>query len=585
MARLQEATAALSSALTAEEVAEAILGHAYELTGAMACVAYHLPREGEELVLIGSRGLPGEVLERLRRLSLDTPLPLSDAVREQRPFWISGQEELLKRYPNLPSEAVHVVGLRAVAALPLVVGVRTLGGLALGFGAPRAFEKEEREFLQTLARLMAQALERVRLFAAEVSARRRAEALQERASFLAEASQLLARSLDYQATLHTVGSLAVPQIADWFAVELLTEDGSVELVAVTHSDPKKVELARELRRRYPPSPGDAHGVMYVVRTGLPDLMSDLSEEILIASARDEGELSLLRALAFRSYMVVPLIARERALGALTFVTGESARRYGREDLYFAEELARVAALAIDNARLYTEAREAARARDDFLLLASHELNTPLTPLLLTLERLERQAQSTPAFPASAARTIQTATEQMGRVSRAAGYLCDVAQLISGKLELSPEMVDLGEVVREVVLGQREQLSHVGCEVRLDLTPGLVGRWDRGRLVQITNHLLSNAARYGAGAPIEVKVRKEDGVATLSIRDHGVGIPPEGRARVFERFERLVSAQQYAGFGLGLWITRQLVLALGGSIELVSAAGEGATFIVTLPSMP
>jgi PAS domain S-box-containing protein len=174
--------------------------------------------------------------------------------------------------------------------------------------------------------------------------------------FLAQASDVLSSSLDYRTTLATVARLAVPALADWSAVDVLEDDGYVERLAVEHTDPEKVALAYELERRYPPDPDAPGGVPNVLRTGEPEMMAEIPQELVDQAARDEGHRELLRKLELRSYMVVPLIARGRTLGAISFVSAESGRRYRETDLRLAEELARRAALAVDNARLYEEAQ-------------------------------------------------------------------------------------------------------------------------------------------------------------------------------------------------------------------------------------
>ena len=187
----------------------------------------------------------------------------------------------------------------------------------------------------------------------DVTAQRRAEEAQR---FLAEASAVLSSSLDYRETLASVARLAVPKLADWCAVDILEEDGNPKRLAVEHPDPEKVRLAYEVERRYPPDPASQGGLYQVLRTGEPELMAEIPEELLEQAARDEWHREVLEELALRSYMVVPLVARDRTLGAISFISAESGRRYGETDLRLAEELARRAALAVDNARLYEEAQ-------------------------------------------------------------------------------------------------------------------------------------------------------------------------------------------------------------------------------------
>ena len=184
-----------------------------------------------------------------------------------------------------------------------------------------------------------------------------AHALQEnerRASFLAEASRILATSLDYEQTLQNIAHLAVPEFADWCQVDLVDEDGSVRPVAVAHRDTEMLRVAEEFRKRYPPAPDAPLGVQNVLRTGRAQHMEEIPRELIERAATDEEHLQYLRALDPRSYMIAPLITRDRVLGAISFVYTSSNRKYTEADLALAEELGRRAATAIENARLLQE---------------------------------------------------------------------------------------------------------------------------------------------------------------------------------------------------------------------------------------
>lgn len=230
------------------------------------------------------------------------------------------------------------------------------------------------------ALFVAQGLAISAIGAALVSARRRAELNERRVQedreilrFIAEASAELSSSLDYRTTLTSVARLALPTLADWCTVDIM-EDGSLERLAVAHQDPEKIALAYELYRRYPPDPEARYGVINVLRTGEPEMMAEIPGELLDQAAQDEGHREILRELGLRSYMVVPLIARGKTLGAISFVTAESGRSYGEADLELAKEIARRAGSAIDNARLYEEAQKeiAERERAEDALRLSEE---------------------------------------------------------------------------------------------------------------------------------------------------------------------------------------------------------------------
>ena len=200
--------------------------------------------------------------------------------------------------------------------------------------------------------------------ARDITARKRVEEAQR---FLAKVGATLSSSLDYSTTLASVANLVVPHLADWCAIDVLEEDGSLDRLALTHQDPKKVALAQELEERYPPDPEVQHGVPQVLRTGQPELVTEISESALEEAVRDARQREILEELGLRSYMVVPLVARGRTLGAITLVSAESGWSYGTNELQLAEELARRAALAVDNARLYRSRSEIARTLQGSLL--------------------------------------------------------------------------------------------------------------------------------------------------------------------------------------------------------------------------
>ena len=208
---------------------------------------------------------------------------------------------------------------------------------------------------------------RAELLANERAARAEAESANERLSFLADASVVLASSLNYRKTLSKLARLAVPRVADWCTIEIVEPNGSVQSIEVTHSDPEKIATAKEFRLRYPPDPSEPGGIHEAIRTSRSIVYPEITDEMLEAGIRDPEQLELARALGLRSAMIVPLIARGRSMGAITFSSAESGRRFGDTDLEFAEDLARRASLAIDNARLYEERSHIARTLQRSLL--------------------------------------------------------------------------------------------------------------------------------------------------------------------------------------------------------------------------
>src|SRR5216683_282781 len=280
-------------------------------------------------------------------------------------------------------------------------------------------------------------------------------------------------------------------------------------------------------------------------------------------------------------LIVPTFA-PRVRGAITFAMERSGRSFAQTEIAIGEELGRRAAAAVEHSRLFKEAEEAVQARDDFLSVASHELNTPLTALKLQMDMLLQQVG--PEATHLRNRVVR-ARRQVLRITKLIGNLLDVSRISSGKLALEFEDVDFCEVLREVVERLEETRRRAGSSLQISVPGPVIGRWDRMRIDQVVSNLLTNAIKYGEGKPIEISVEKSDDVARLKICDSGIGIPPEEQPRIFDRFSRAQSVHRYGGFGLGLWIVRQIVDALGGSIEVQSKPDEGSTFLVKLPLSP
>ncbi|AFE10113.1 sensor histidine kinase [Corallococcus coralloides DSM 2259] len=408
---------------------------------------------------------------------------------------------------------------------------------------------------------------------------------EERAEFLARASELFASSLDASATLASLANLSVSALADWCIVDMLHPDGHFERVQVVAADPSHAPLAATVQRLRPvPQERPVYPPAVALATGRSTLVPEVTDAEMQAVAQDAQHLETMRRVGIRSLLTVPLMARGHILGALTFLVTTSSRRYRDEDLRFAQELANVAALAVDNARLLQGARDAIRLRDEFLSVASHELKTPLTPLSLKLQALSRAVKSHPDSPLAPVieAHVETGHRQVRRLTELMNDLLDVSRISAGTFRLQREEVDVAEVVREVATTFAPRFALEHCEFQVE-APGVVrGCFDRARLAQVLDHLLDNALKYGAGTPVSVRLVADGSVARLTVRDGGIGISPEQRPRLFERYGRAVSERHYGGLGLGLYLTRTIVEAEGGRVSLDSCLGEGATFMVELP---
>ncbi len=244
--------------------------------------------------------------------------------------------------------------------------------------------------------------------------------------------------------------------------------------------------------------------------------------------------------------------------------------------------------AEEREQLLARTQEAVKTRDVFLAIAAHELKTPLTPLRFEAQRLldvAREGRLDRLTPERLEKRFTVIERQTVRLEELIDVLLDVTRIAGGKLELDLDDVDLGEVVREVVHRHKQAVEREGIALDLHIAEGVVGRWDRLRLDQIVTNLLTNAVKYGEGKPITVEVEARGDLALLRVKDQGIGIAPADQQRVFERFERAASERHYGGLGLGLWLSRQLVEALGGTIRVESELGAGATFTVELPREP
>jgi PAS domain S-box-containing protein len=421
---------------------------------------------------------------------------------------------------------------------------------------------------------------------------------QVRRDFMARAGEALVSSLDYRTTLSTVAHLAVPELADWCSVEIVETAGKPpQQVAVAHVDPAKMHFARELGERYPPNPDAPMGAPEVIRTGKSQLYSEIPPTLLEARAQDAEHLRIIRDLKLESAMVVPLKGHVRTLGAMTFVYAESGRRYSEADLAFAEDFARRAAMALENAmamkevedararehRLRGEAEIANRAKDEFLATVSHELRTPLNAILgwtLTL-RGRKQEPEVDRPLAIIERNARAQTKLIEDV-------LDVSRIISGKLVLNLGSTSLAEAVEASI----ETVTPAAAAKRIAISASVEDRSltivaDMERLQQVVWNLLTNAVKFTPkDGEVSLRAYREGSEICISVRDTGEGIRPEALPLVFEPFQQADASttRRHGGLGLGLAIVKHIVTAHGGTVHADSdGEGKGATFVVRLPA--
>jgi signal transduction histidine kinase/GAF domain-containing protein len=344
--RLQAVTARLAEAVTPQQVLDAIVTEGVEAAEARAGAIGLIMPDGETIEIVAQRGYETNIFVGWETFPLNRETPMGKAILEDEPFFFSTSAE---RNAAFPSMGAISGPSHALAILPLVVEGRAIGAVAFTFPTEIEFDLERRALKATLTQQAAQAIDRVRLYEAE-------RALRQRMTFLADASELLGSSLDYEATLAQLTRLAVPEIATWCSVDMIGPDGSIQRLAVAHEDPERAAWAERLGEEYPPDPDQPMGVPNVIRTMTAEFVPEITDELLVEAAQgDERLLQIVRELGLRSAITVPLIARGRALGALSLIRDETALRYTELDLDLASELARRAASAVDNAILYREA--------------------------------------------------------------------------------------------------------------------------------------------------------------------------------------------------------------------------------------
>jgi PAS domain S-box-containing protein len=633
------ASQSISSHILLPQLQEKLLKLACEYSGAQE--GYLLLGQGEDFALhaqatIGASGLQVRILEPPSPLEGSELLPrtlirhaaqtrakvILDDARAQTLF--SGGEYLARTQP------------RSVLCLPILRQGRVVGLLYLENNlVTRAFTPDRLLVLELLAAQAAISLETAHLYSALHGSQQQLQAIIDNATTLIFGKDRQGRYLfanrqylqvfkrtqeqvvghtDWE--LHPRGPSARAHASDEqvflterpvdYEQQLSLEDGphtylvtkfplrdargSVHAVcgiATDITERKQAEreehLLAEASRKLVASLDQATTVQAVVELAVPTLaegsrLSLYDEEGALVPAASMGLTAPRSPLALE----VPLEARGRSLGVLALYS--AAGPYGPRDKALARELGRRAALALDNARLYREAQEAIELRDEFLSIASHELRTPLTPLKLQLQVMEKSLLGCPA-QAQLSRRLEVGARHVDRLVQLIESLLDVARLSSGRIQLNPAPMDLAELLRDVLGRFGPLVDKAGCRLELQTWGEATGTWDRLRLEQVVVNLFTNALKFGPGQPVELEVSADARTVRLHVRDHGIGIAPEHQQRIFKRFERAVSARNYGGLGLGLYISRQIAQAHGGDLLVQSAPGAGSTFTLVLPRAP
>ena len=570
---LQSLSEALSVAPRPAEVARATLEQGALALGAKTGACWRVSRDGRELDLLEEQGYAPATREAFAKVPVNAPIPIAQAMRDGAPVWIESWAEYEDGFPEAAARTQRR-GVHSAACLPLTVSGRCLGVLAFGFDEDRVFSPEERSMLQAIARQSAQALDRARLYEAERAAR-------EDLALLARAGEVLASSLDYEVTLQSVAGLAMPRLGDFGFFDVAEGDGAVRRIVTAPGDARVEALLAPTRwTRWERE--DVN--VCALSSGRAALHPEVDDAWYRDVAGSEEHLALLRALAFRSMLSVPLVMQGRTAGALTLFFGASGRRHTDDDLALATDLARRAALALENALLFREVRDASRVKDEFLATVSHELRTPMTAILgwarllpLHLDAPERLRQG-----------IEVIERNARHQARLIDDVLDVSRIITGKLRLDFERVDVAGVVGAALDAVSQAAAAKGVDLHVDLDPDLGAvQGDPGRLQQVVWNLAWNAVKFTpAGGAITVSAARVDDAVRVRVADTGHGIDAAFLPHVFDRFRQADSSstRRHSGMGLGLAIARHLVELHGGAIVAESAGeGKGATFTLTLPT--
>jgi PAS domain S-box-containing protein len=425
--------------------------------------------------------------------------------------------------------------------------------------------------------------------AREQIARAQAEAAGQRLSLLSEVSRELSSTLDDREAFRTLAQLTVPGFADYCIVDVFDETGEIRREAAVHRDPTQAWRMAELRR-YPPRVGARAGMGLVLRTGEPILAPEITEDQIRPASQDDQHLAVLLALAPRSGIIVPIMAHGTIFGAVSFSVVGDERRYGPAELAFAEELARRAALAVDNARLYREAQRALqelaaadRRKDEFLAMLAHELRNPLGAIANAGHVLELQRSGDP----ETSDLLAVIGRQIRHLSRLVDDLLDVSRVTRGQIELRPAPVEVRSLVQGAVETVRPLVEQRQHDLRIHLpAEPLWLEADATRIEQVLTNLLNNAAKFtDPGGRVELRVESRGEEAVLTVADNGPGISRDLLPRIFDLFvqEERSLARSHGGLGIGLTLVRSLVERHGGRVEAASEGpGHGSRFTLRLP---
>jgi PAS domain S-box-containing protein len=422
--------------------------------------------------------------------------------------------------------------------------------------------------------------ERQMLLTREMAARANAEALERRASLLVQAGDVLSASLDFDVTLRGLARLSVESGVATFCIVDLMDNGVVRRLEVAHADPGMTAAAKRLSAF--PQGNAKYLTRRALDTGEPELIESMTDELLESITDSPEHRAALRALDPASCMVMPLVARGHVLGAIAFCRDSRVVPYSRADLAMGQELARRAAISVDNALLYREARSAARVRDEVLGIVSHDLRNPLSAISMCTSSLLQGAGDEPIRRAELLWTIQESSELAHRLIR---DLLDITSIEAGRLSLERRPHDPVMLVASAAVLFEEPARDINVRLTLDVPEHLpFVDVDGHRVQQVLSNLVGNALKFTpAGGEVRIAAAAQDATVRVSVIDTGPGIPPEHVPRIFDRFWHARRDAKVRGTGLGLAIVKGVVDAHGGRVWFEPRAGGGSVFSFTLPT--
>lgn len=568
---LIEASSSLLSSPRLSDVIPSILTTARQLLIADAYALWRLNASQQTWDVVAAYGLSEEYQQAVvMEMSNSQALLEKPVVAED----VQSATVLSHRVESYRKEGIH-----AILVLPLKIHRHPLGTLVFYYKSPHKIPEADIQIATALANIAAAAIGTAEMYDEQTRLRLEAEENQRRLTFLSEASAILASSLEYEATLKAVANLAVPHIADFCGVSIVMEDGTLKPLAVAHSDPARVELALDMQRKYPTDPNAPRGAYNVVRTGISEIYPEITDEMLVQGARDAEHLRIVRALEIRSVMIVPMRARNTTLGLITFVGAESGRYFNQAYLTLAESLAQRAALAIDNARLYEQARsELAERERAFQERESHlaeieELNARLRRSMT--ETHHRVKNSLQLISAIIDMHIQEAddtvpVESLHQLNMHVRILATVHDVLTkaAKEDREARALSVPNVLDQMIGLIR--WTAVGRSIVDEIADAPMPIRQVTSLALITNELISNALKHtGGDVRVVFSIEDDRKSARLDVIDNGPGFPQD-------------FSPAYAN-STGLELVSSLVqLDLNGQVEYLNRSEGGANIAVTFP---